>query len=136
MDGPTIKIPDDVIEPIIASHISAAVATALVDKDKLVRAAIERVLRAKVDRSGNSSNYSDAVPWLQWVMNDCVERATRDAIASALEGHRSALEKTIVSELNKTNSRLAKQIACAMVGGLADAAKNKWRLTVTMDKDA
>jgi hypothetical protein len=130
MSETTLQVPKDVIEPIIRQHVASAVAQALVGRDELVTSVVHQVLNAKVDREGRQSNYNSDIPWLQWVMGQCVRDAVKDAIIEELANHKEKLKAQIVKDLRNTKSGTAKALANAMVEAFANPETMKWRLSV------
>lgn len=136
-DAPTFQIPKDVIEPIIQSHISAAVAVALQGHRPIVEQAVAHALNVKVDNDGKVSQYSSSnqVPWLQWVMGDCIRKAALAAVQEELAQQQDAIKKQIAAELRKVNSPLAKKLIESMAGAIADQRSLQYRLTVSVESD-
>ena len=129
-ESSTFHIPKDVIEPIIQAHVTAAVASALAGKEHLVSEAISAVLNRKVDSSGTPSTYSSSVSWMQWVMDKCIQEATQKAIEEALITHGETLKKTLITELQRKNSPLAKQLVGGLMNALTDKDLLRYRITV------
>lgn len=115
-ENPTLQIPKDVIEPIIQAHVAAAVTQALGNNAELVRQAIAHVLNEKVDTTGRRNDYSyqNTVPFIQWAVRDCVQKATLAAIQEAMTKNQAVVKKLIVEELKRTNSPLVRQLIEAM----------------------
>jgi hypothetical protein len=133
-EEPTFKIPRDVIEPIIQAQVSAAVVNALADKSRLVEEAVAQVLNCKVGDDGKPSDYR-AIPWVQWVMKDCIKRAAKEAIEQSIAGHGEVIRKCIIAELIKKNSPLLKQLVNALTTGMTNPDNLKWRLDISMSEN-
>lgn len=132
--APTFQIPKDVIEPIIQSHVAAAVSTALGGHALMVEKAVAQALNVKVDSEGKQSGYRSDIPWLQWVMGECVRKAALEAVQEALIEQQGRIKKEIARELQKVNSPLAKRLIESMAGAIADHDALKYRLTVNIEK--
>lgn len=134
MSDPTFQIPKDVIEPIIRAQVASAVATALGDRSSIIEAAVGSVLNAKVDSEGKPDKYGydRSITWIQWLMNDCVRRATMDAIHAAMTGQREKIKAAITKELTNAKSPLIRKLVEAMADNLA-ADNLKYKINVTVD---
>jgi len=132
---PTFQIPKDVIEPIIQAQVSSAVLAALGDKTGIVERAVAAVLNMKVDIDGKTSTYGghNDVPWVQWLMRDCVRKATRLAVEEFFAQNKELVKTQIAAELRKKNSPMAKQLINAMVGAVTNESTLKYRLNVTVE---
>jgi peptidyl-tRNA hydrolase len=135
-ESATLNVPNDVIEPIIQQHVAGAVAQALMGRDQLIAQCVTQVLNQKVDAEGKVSNYSyhDSRTWLQWMMQQCVRKATKEALEAELAKHADAIKKAIVADLRSTKGKLAKQLAEGMVSALAHPDNLKYRLKVECDE--
>lgn len=134
MADPTFQIPKDVIEPIIQAHVASAVTAALGDRSAIVQAAVGKVLNTKVDSDGVVNRYDsyNSVPWIQWVMNDCVKKAARAAIEEALQIQAPTIKAMIAKELANKKSPLVKKLIEALAGTLEESSL-KYRLNVTVE---
>lgn len=132
MNETTLQVPKDVLEPIIQAHISAAVVAALGDRSKILADCVGKVLNMKVDTDGSESRYTGGVPWVQWIMQDCIKKSARAAIEEFMAGHKDEIKAQIATELRKKNSPLAKQLIEGMVNGITSHDTLKYRLDVTV----
>lgn len=128
---PTLSIPRDVIEPIITAHVAAAVTAALSDRTVLIDKLVTEVLNAPTDSEGKPGRgYSYDTTFIVWAMRDCVRKATKAALEEAMAKHGDAIKKTMVDQLSKKNSPLAKELAAGMLTGVFSPENIKWRLSV------
>lgn len=136
-ENPTLQIPKDVIEPIIAAHIAAAVASALSGRDVIVQKAVESVLSMKVDSSGqlDKYGYSHSITYVQWLMQDAIKKAAKDALVDEMAKHQDFVRKHIAEQLRKSNSPLTKQFVEGMMNAMVSPDALKYRLTVAVAKD-
>lgn len=135
MSGPTLNIPQDVINPIIQANISAAILAAMGDGSKVMANAIASVLSTKVDpNSGNLSNYnsSNTVPWIDWMLGQAVRESAKTAIIEYLAGQQEEVKKHLAAELGKKNSPLAKSLVEAMAKGMADQNALRYQISVAV----
>ena len=134
MNDTTLNVPKDVLEPIIAAHITKAVTEALgINGRTLVESAVAALLTMKVDSQGNRSRYDgrDDKMWIDWAIAEAAQKAAKDAIGEYFSSHQSEIKKAIVKELTKTNSPLAKDLAQSFVSGAAKAIEDSWRMDIT-----
>lgn len=135
MNGPTLNIPQDVINPIIQANISAAILAAMGDGSKVVANAITTILSTKVDpNSGNVHSYQsqNTVPWIDWAMGNAVRESAKAAIIEYLADHQEEVKKHLAAELSKKNSPLAKSLVEAMAKGMADQNALRYAVSVTV----
>lgn len=133
MEDSTIKIPNDVIQPIIEAKVAAAVTEALGGYERLIETAVGQVLNQKVGDNGQPSTYSNAIPWFKWTMNDCIKRAARAAIEDYFKTHEDVIKRAVVAELSKKNSPLVKQMIAALTGSVLNADSLRYRMNVTVE---
>lgn len=130
-DAPTFQIPKDVIEPIIQANIAAAVAAALSGREKIVEAAIHQVLNQKVDDKGAPTTYSHYnTTFVQWLMNNAIREAAKDAVRAAISGQHEAIKTALAAELRKSASPIAKQIIAGVIGVAVTPHMLDYRLSV------
>lgn len=135
MSGPTLNIPQDVINPIIQANISAAILSAMGDGSKVMANAIATVLSTKVDpNSGNLSSYSsnNTTPWIDWMLGQAIRESAKAAIVEYMAGQQEAVKKQLAAELSKKNSPLAKTLVEAMATGMADARALSYSISVAV----
>lgn len=132
-EDPTFKIPAELVQPVIDSHINAAIIQALEGKDQLVSKAILSVLQTHVDDGGKptNSNYR-AQPWIDWVIGNCIREATTETVRGYIADHQKQIEAALIAELSKRNSPLVKQLVSTVVLGMGKAAASKWHFNVDM----
>lgn len=113
---PSLTIPKDLIEPIIKTHMQAALAEALGDKSKLLEKMAVQVLNAKVDYKGNVPRYSsdEAGTFIDIVLKNELQDVVRAVLREELDKHKERVRAALVAELQKKNSPIVK----AMVEGL------------------
>lgn len=136
MDSATVQIPQDIIEPIIQARVQAAVIAALDEggAQKLIERAVSAVLTEKVGIDGKKPSYASSsdVPWLNWLMQDCLKRTVRKIIEDEIPKHEEAIRAYLVKELQRKNSPLLKQFVEGLIGKLTDPYNFKYNLTVAI----
>lgn len=133
MNETTLQVPKDVLEPIIQAHISAAVVAALGDRSKIIADCIGKVLNTKTESDGSETRYGTGIPWVQWIMQDCIKKSARAAIEEFMASHKDEIKAQIAAELRKKNSPLAKQLIEGMLNGITNETTLKYRLNVTVE---
>lgn len=135
--NPTFQIPRDVIEPIIKSHISTAILSALGGQAALMTEAVRAVLTMKVGSDGNPDRYSsrEAKTLTEYLMSKAITEAAREAITEAIAEHKDRIKKEIANQLTKKNSPLIRQLAEGLVGQISNETALKWRLAVTCEEN-
>lgn len=134
MDSTTLNVPKDVLEPIIAAHITKAVTEALgINGRTLVESAVAALLTMKVDSQGNRSRYGSREDkmWLDWAIAEAAQKAAKAAIEEHFKSNESAIKKAIVKELSKAGSPLARSLAESLVTGTAKCLENSWGMNIT-----
>jgi hypothetical protein len=135
MADPTFQIPKNVIEPIIQSHVQAAVVSALGGGTRLVEIAIERVLSQKVAGDGSPDRYqsSSAETFLQWAVRDCIQRSVKKTLEQELEKQQSVIRDYLTKELAKKNSPIIKQLVEGMTTAFTGNSI-RYRINVTAEE--
>ena len=136
-DTPTLQIPKDVIEPIIQAHIAAAVASALNGRERLMTDAIHRVLQSRVDANGQPERYnsSSSPTFVEWLMQDAIKKAAREALTEQVAKLQPAIKKAIADQLTNSKSPLVKQLVEGMSGAIVKMASDQWRLKIDYGRD-
>jgi hypothetical protein len=131
----TLNVPKDVLEPIIQAQVAAAVLDALGPRKQVLEKAIAEMLTMKVDSNGQRSHYnsSNDTPWIMWALQDCIQKAAKEAITEYLAGHKDEMKAQIVSALSKRNSPLAKQLADRMVDAITQENFLNYRMNISID---
>lgn len=135
MEASTIQIPKDVIEPIIQAHVSKAVAEALGGQKAILEKAVSFAMNLKVDRDGKPTTYSDAQPWLAWQISNLIREAAKKAIIEHLEDNKDVIKAQLVAQLRNTKSKVAHNLADAMIDGVSKSVNSGWNFTVTCGKE-
>lgn len=133
-DNPTFQIPRDVIEPIIQTQVALAISTALGDGNKLMESAVKQVLEEKVDDRGQRSNYSSAIPWIQWAMHNAVRNAVQHTLQTELLNYEEKIKKQLVTMLQKKNSKIVNELVEGMARAMVDPGVFKYRMKIEFDK--
>lgn len=133
IESSTIQIPNDIIQPIVEAKVAAAVTEALGGYDRLIEVAVGQVLNQKVGTDGQPSNYSNAVPWFKFVMQQCVQKSARTAIEEYFNSHGELIKKAITAELSKKNSPLVKQLVATLIGSVVNADSLRYRMNVSVN---
>jgi len=134
--NPSLTIPRDIIEPIIQSHVAAAITEALGLKKQLLSEIATRIINECVDSNGKPSSYSydKGRRWIDWATQDAFRKAMQSAIEEQVELHKETLKKALVAELKKVNSPLVKAMVEGMVTG-ALTTNLCYNLTISEKKD-
>jgi len=133
-DSATVNIPKDVIEPIIEAKVQAAVLDALGGHEAILSKAVVRVLNTKVGSDGEPDRYGNAKEtWLSWMLTGCLRNAVKSAIETAMANNEKAIRAQLVTELQKKNSPLIRQLVNAMTGCLTDPDALRYRLSVQVE---
>lgn len=134
--NPSLTIPKDLIDPIIQSHVAAAITEALGLKKQLLAEIAHRIINECVDSNGKPSTYSydKGRRWIDWATQDAFRKALQAAIEEQVELHKETLKKALAAELKKVNSPLVKAMVEGMVKG-ALTHNLRYHLTITENKD-
>lgn len=134
--NPSLTIPRDLIDPIIQSHVAAAITEALGLQKNLLQQIAHKIINECVDTQGKPSTYSydKQRRWIDWATQDAFRRAFQAAIEEQVELHKKTLEKALAAELKKVNSPLVKSMVEGMVKG-ALTTNLRYHLTIGETKD-
>lgn len=127
-----LDLDKNLIEANITKAISAAITTALGDPQTLVNKAVEKILCSYVDRDGKTCDRSSyrAIPYLQYVAENCVTSAIRAQMEKAIKDNQQAFEDELKKALS--NPRIRKDITGRFVEAMLNAASNSWKMPVTV----
>ena len=133
-ENATLALPKDLIEPIIQTHIQAALAEAF-DKNAIISKMAWQILNQKVDSTGKPADreYNVAGTFLEVSINKMMREAFTEMLAGEMEKHKETLKVYLAKEMGKSNSKLVKAIAEGLVEGLVTNGL-RYHLTVDMPK--
>lgn len=132
-DEASLKLPKDLLEPIIQAHIQAALAEALGSKSDLLGKMAWQILNQTVNNSGNPvnpSSYEKAGTFIEVSLRLAMQKAFRELLEQELEKHKETLKVHLTSELKKANSPLTKALVKGMCEGVVTNGL-RYHLTVT-----
>jgi len=127
-DSVDIKVGADLIQPIIKAKINAAIVGAIGDPQKFVEAAVDAVMREKVNNEGK---FTDAYGGNRYDMIEVLckitmRNAARAAILEWMEGNVNILKEAVKKCMTRQSGAFAK----ALVAGLTEATATNYRLKV------
>ncbi len=129
----TISIPKDVLEPIIQAHVTAAIATALGDRSRLVEQCVAHALTKKVDEKGvvNQQDYYNKTEFLRWLVDDAIRTAATNAVREHIAGDIEAVKLAVAKEMKNQKSAMTKEL----LAGIAKAAvsMSRFQIAVTVN---
>lgn len=127
-----LDLDKNLIEANITKAISAAITTALGDTQTLVNKAVEKILSSYVDRDGKRCERGSyrAMPYLQYVAENCVTAAVQEQMKKAIEDNKQAFEDELKKALSNPKNR--KTISGRFVEAMLNAASNSWKMPVTV----
>ncbi len=128
MSDVNISINKDLIKPIIEAKINTAIVEALEGRESIIEDVVTKMLNEKVDERGEKSRYSSSIPFIQWLC----ENAIRDAAKQAVKNYISSSNETlinIIQEILKTNT---KSIAASLINSFINATKSDWTMKVDL----
>lgn len=105
----SLEMPGVDFKSMAREAIAAKLTEALVGADdaiiKIVAAAMER----RVDSRGQTSTYAsdNKIPYVEWLAQDLIQQATKQALAAKVEELRPAIEKQIEKQLSKNVKSIA-----------------------------
>ena len=121
MAEPSLIIPRDIIEPLLQAKIAESMLAVLGDRAAIIDATVAKVLMEKVDDRGNKSNYNSAIPWIQYIMEEVIQEACKEAIIKWSVQAKEQIEEVIMKQLGMDKRRigpLAKTLIDAMTNQL------------------
>lgn len=126
-DGVNIKVGNDLIKPIIEAKITAAILSALDDKDRILSSIVDRILRQKVDEQGRPTNYNGQ-PVIDQILQTSLHNMVRESFTEWINENNGALKEMVKKELVKRS----KSIAENFVSDLATEKINSWRFGINV----
>ena len=126
MSDVNLSISKELIQPIIDAKVSAAVCEALNGSKNIVANVVATVLDMKVNDQGERSSYSNDIPYVQWLCNDAIKNAAKQAIVNYI----SASNEKLILAIEKNLQNNTKDIAINLVSSFINATKNSWSMNV------
>ncbi len=137
MPEPTLSVPKELIEPVIAAHVAGAITAALGDKSRLIEQIIERSIMMKVGDDGSLSRYSsdNKTPWLEVMAQKMIRDQVRACLQEEIARQAPRIKELVAKELSKRNSLTIKALVEGMTKGIARIAESKldYRISVNVD---
>lgn len=127
----TVAIPNDVIQPIVAARIQAAIVESLGKTPALIEAAVVASLGMKVDSKGKVSSYSSENRYtvLEAMTYQYLQEAALEALQEYLAKAKDQVRARVIKELEKKSNSLA----AALVDGLAKAIDTAYGHSITVN---
>ena len=127
-----IQIDKELIENNVSNAVCVAIASALGDKDELIRKAVKAVVSSYVDTEGRpcSSGSYRAIPYLKYLAEQSIKESVKNEIAKMVEENKEQFSQAIRAELNKSSVR--QQLAAACLDAVIGAAQQNWKMPVTV----
>jgi len=133
LETASLQLPKDLIEAAINQQLNVAMAAAFVDKDRVIRDCVTRVLNQKVNEKLEPSSYSYDKPFVEVALGQALRRAVTESLKEQIELYKESIKEQLASELGKKNSPVVKKLAAAMVDGFTKAATESFRLTIAVE---
>lgn len=118
------------VERIITETVRTQVALALSkDGDGIVEKVVSYALMQKTDSKGmpTTSSY-DAMPMVQRVIHEQLQKATRQAVIDWCETNRAEFHKVLIAQIKKSTPRMADSMIEAFLG----TVKEQYRMQITI----
>lgn len=127
-----VNIDKNLIENNVTALVANAIATALGDKEELVRKAVSQVLESYVDKDGKVVDKSSwkATPYLQYVATQCIEETVRAQMEQAIKDNAEELSNIIKKEISKPKFKSA--VAASFINTMLSCAGNQYRMPITV----
>ncbi len=124
-----MNVSPELVRPVIEAKIQAAIVAELqkTSVDWVLGGLVSKALGQKVDQmNGQPSTYSSAIPLLEWLCKDAVQKVARQAIAEWIEANRSIFQKHFEAEMKKNSKSMAK----VFFDGVTESMKSTWQFKV------
>lgn len=123
----SMNVPNEVIQKIVQSEVSARVIAALVNHESLISNLIERTLHHKVDYQGRESSSSyDSKTYITWVC----EKLIKDSLETSVKDYVATCKDKIQAEIEKQLKKNTEPFVQAFMGAILNSAKSNYLLKV------
>ena len=97
--------------------IAAKLTEALIGADQAITRLVVAAMEQKVEGNGQPSRYPDSRnhSYVEWLAQDLIRAATKQALADRVEQLRPALEKQIEAQLSKNTKSIAASLTQAFI---------------------
>lgn len=117
----SINLSKEIIEPIVREQLQASIVAALGKSEQLIAGVVQTILNTQVDREGKrGSGYGYNHTLIQWMAEDAIKEAAKEAIKEWFAANRETLKKDIKRALTDNRAMMAEQY----VMGLCEHAQN------------
>lgn len=127
-----IDVDKELIEKNVTALVATAIADALGDKETLVNNAVTKILQSYVKKDGTpcAPNEWNAIPYVQYIANQCVENTIREELRKAVEENKDAFRKVISKELAKPKTQ--NQMGAAFIDALLRNSSQDWKTPIAI----
>jgi len=125
----SMNVPERVVAEIVKAEVAAKVATALKGEAAIVEKIVEAALTMRVDRKGEPSRFSDAVPYIEHIMVESIKEAAKTAMKRYIEENSTKIQAEVERQLKKSTNALVS----AFMGSVLEKAKDRWNFGITVD---
>ena len=126
------KVSESLVRPIIEAKINVAVIEAMGGAERIVADMLKTYMSQKVDSDGKTSNYSSAVPRLEWLLHKMVEDALKEALKAFLQKKQDMFQKEFEKFFASKSG--SSQIVAALKDGFVKSLAEQWTSTITFNQ--
>ena len=128
----SFSIDAEYIKAEVQKIVKSAIVATLGEMDELIRKAIDTTIDQYVDRDGNPCRKDSyrAIPYLDFVAQQTVEKVVREAICEVVEENRDAFKVEIKRQLG--SRKWKENVAQTFIQLILDDAKEKWMMPVSV----
>lgn len=128
MESITMKVDENIIKQAVQSQMTAAIAAELSKiSPNIIDGIVSGVLKQTVGDDGKNSLYSKQT-LLQWLVNDAIKEAAREAIKEWTESEKPNIVKALKKDIQLKSGNLAE----IFTDGLLESLKTSWRISVSL----
>lgn len=124
------------IEAEVQKIVKAAIVETLGNRDEIIRKAIDSTIDSYVDSDGKpcEKNSYRAIPFLDYVAKQTVEKVVREAFMEIVEENKDDFKSEIKKQIGKRKWK--EDMAQTFIQLILDDAKNEWKMpvSVTLEK--
>lgn len=111
--------------------IAAKLTESLIGADGAIQSIVAAALARKVDSRGEPERYSGGIPYVEWLAQELIRKATLQAVQAKVDALQPAIAKQIEAQLSKN----VKSIAISLTESFIKRAKDGYGVVMNLNAE-
>ena len=127
-----MKLDQSMIQGEVEKVVQAGIVSALGDPQKLIANAVNKIVNCYVDSDGKPCNSDSwrARPYLDYLAEQTVIKATREAIGEYVESNKDEFKIVVTQQIS--TKKFKDGVAAAFLGAVLKGATDSWKMPITV----